>query len=138
MKDNIVNVYVKAGTLINFTKNICEADFVLDFEKKETVKITTVNTCIIDYLSENGISDKSGGWLYLIMAIKIVSDKLKNNQRYTLSNDIYPVIAECYNVTENSVESAIRNTIDRSSAKSIGAKRFIQRYKLGYAENNSN
>lgn len=130
-KEKEVSLFIEDNILIRITNNKEEADYVITSEKKSTVKsMVVVDTGIIDYIRKYEISDKSHGFYYFIMAIRIASEKIHNNKMYTLARDIYPPIAECYSVTENSVARAMCNAIDRSNAKGISAKSFINGYEL--------
>ncbi|MDF2866354.1 MAG: Sporulation initiation factor Spo0A terminal [Clostridia bacterium] len=127
----VVNVFIGEDVLIRITTNIKEADYIITNKKRKTNKNKSDNPDIRKYLLNNKISLNGGGFNYLISAINIVYEKLENKEKYSLSKDVYPVIAEIYSVTELSVMRAIWNAIDRSDAKGIGTKRFIEKYRLG-------
>lgn len=131
LEEKIVTILVEEGVLIRITNDIKEADYVIPYKKVENAKKNSENISIKQYLVNNKISLNAGGFNYLIMAITIVSKKVASKKKYSLSKDVYPAIAEKYCVTALSVERAIWNAIERSNAKGMGAKKFIQMYKLG-------
>lgn len=125
--EKIVTLFVEEGVLIRITNDKEEADYVIPYKSRKKIE----NISIKKYLLKNKISLNAGGFNYLIMAINIVNDKIANKEKYSLSKDVYPQIAESYSVTALSVERAIWNAIQRSNAVGVGAKRFIEKYKLG-------
>ena len=129
--EKIVTLFVEEGILIRITKSKTDADYCITSKNEEgnSKDIDIIN--IKEYLINNKISLNAGGFNYLIMAITIVSEKLEKRIKYSLLKDVYPVVAEKYSVTTNSVERAIWNAIFRSSANGVGTKRFIEKYKLG-------
>lgn len=126
----VVSIFVESDVLICITNNRYEADYCITSTKNKAIKKEIENTIIREYLLNNKISLNAGGFNYLIMAITIVYKKLEKETKYSLSKDVYPVISKKFSVTTSSVERAICNAIDRSTAKGIGAKRFIEKFKL--------
>jgi len=131
LEKKVVSIFVESDVSIWITNNREEADYYITSNKDKIIKKEGASTCIRDYLLNNKISLNAGGFNYLIMAITIVCKKLENEKRYSLSKDVYPVISKKFSVTASSVERAIWNAIERSDAKGVGAKRFIEKYKLG-------
>ena len=129
--EKIVTLFVEEGVLIRITKSKTDADYCITLKMKEGNSKDIDIISIKEYLVNNKISLNAGGFNYLIMAITIVSEKLEKGVKYSLLKDVYPVVAEKYSVTTNSVERAIWNAISRSLEKGIGTKRFIEKYKLG-------
>lgn len=129
-KDKVISVYVGEGILLRIVNDKQCADLVIESSQRKVINCFEEDN-IKDYLVSNGISTKAGGFKYLIMAITIVNEKIENNKQYSLSKDIYPLIAEKFSVTAGSVDRAICNVIERSLVKGIGPKRFIEKYIIG-------
>lgn len=129
--ERIVTIFVEDNILIRVTKNKEDADIIISSGKKEVAIVKEADTAIMEYLLSNNISPNAGGFTYLVMAINIVTEKLANQKRYSLTKDVYPMVAQNFSVSQVSVERAIWNAIDSSKAKGIGTKRFIEKYRLG-------
>lgn len=129
--EKVITLFVEKDIFIRITNNREEADYVIESGKKQIIHSKTDEELIKEYLQDKGISLNSGGFNYLIMAINIVCEKLENNKKYSLTKDVYPLIAEKYSVTASSVDRAIWNSIHRSLEDGTGPKRFIEKFKLG-------
>ena len=127
--EKIVTLFVESGVLIRITNSREDADYCITSREGNEKDVDNID--IKEYLLNNEISLNSYGFNYLVMAITIVCEKLESKKKYSLSKHVYPVIAEKFSVTTYSVERAIWNAILRSLGKGIGAKRFIEKYKLG-------
>jgi hypothetical protein len=131
LEKKAVSIFVDSDVSIWITSNKEEADYYITSTGNNTVKTEDKNISIRKYLLNNKISLNAGGFNYLLMAIDIVCKKIESDKKYSLSKDVYPVISKRFSVTTLSVERAIWNAIKRSDAEGIGAKRFIEKYKLG-------
>lgn len=127
----IVTIYVERDILLRITNNKEEADYAIVSGNKEVICVKGQNEDITNYLLSNGISLNAGGFRYLYMAINLVSKKIKENRQYTLTGDIYPLIAERYAVSTCSVDRAIWNALNRSKAEDKSPKTFIEKFMLG-------
>lgn len=95
--------------------------------KKHTSK-RSEDSKIINYLRKYKISEKGGGFKYLISAIKLTKTLYEQKQEYTLDSIVYKQIAEMYSTTISGVSRAIENALSRSKAKGLGSKAFILNY----------
>lgn len=129
--NKIVTIYVHKDILIRLTSNKEDADFLIVPGEQQVCCIKSDKDDIIRYLMENGISTKASGFKYLCNAIEIALKKIRNNQNYTLTGDIYPAIAEKYAVSTCSVDRAMWNALSRSKAKDMTPKKFIEKFILG-------
>ena len=127
----IVTIYVEKDILLRITNNKDEADYAIVSGNKEVICVKGQNEDITNYLLDNGISLNAGGFRYLYMAINLASKKIKENRKYTLTGDIYPLIAERYSVSTCSVDRAIWNALNRSKSEDKSTKTFIEKFMLG-------
>lgn len=119
--EKIVSLFVDDSVLIRLTNNIEDADYCITPINKKSIR---------EYLVNHKIFFGSNGFNYLVMAITIACQKIEDKNKYTLSKEVYPLVAQIFCVTTLKVEMSIWNAIGRSTAKDVGVKRFIENYKL--------
>lgn len=95
------------GTKYNIPISLNEKDNVTKKEKNQNIEYyRSVGKILLLY----GIPSHQLGFKYLIECVRLMNSFGIDN--YSLQNDIYPLVAEWYNVSNTSIEHNIRNSIN--------------------------
>jgi two-component system response regulator (stage 0 sporulation protein A) len=133
-KTQKVKVYFDSKNIV-ITSNELDANIIIT--ERLTVEYSsscsTVNnlysiSSIEEYLLKNNIDPTVSGYGYLIMAIKIVSEKILNREKYFLFKDVYPLIEKGNYISINNIARAIKRAIYNSDAKVKNSKIFMENY----------
>lgn len=108
---NLVKENVRTNGLYEYKNNmptkLCEDDVVSKNDKNANMKYyRSVGKILLLY----GIPSHQLGFKYLIECVRLMNSFGMDN--YSLRNDVYPLVAEWYDVSETSIEHNIRNSIN--------------------------
>lgn len=125
-----VKMYVGENVEINLVKDIDKADFYVTYEEVPVNNKFKTNESVKQYLISNKVSRMTIGFLYLSMGISIIYERNRNNEKYSLDEDVYPIIADAYSDKVCNVKHYMKESLEGSLAKGVTLKKFMETFKI--------